>query len=137
MIKAHKIRLNPTSEQEQYFWQAAGIARHAWNWGLSEYNKRLAETGKFSKIIGKGDTLRAEFAARKNELWPWVGDVTAHALPAGVCRPTKSIFQILQTAKGRWAEAAEGLEATQGWPAIWLAELQGPQSYDAQFLRKQ
>lgn len=27
MIKAHKIRLNPTPEQEAYFRQAAGTAR--------------------------------------------------------------------------------------------------------------
>jgi transposase len=34
MIKAHKIRLNPTSEQESYFFRASGVARFAWNWAL-------------------------------------------------------------------------------------------------------
>ena len=38
MIRAHRIRLNPTEEQEKFFWQCAGIARFTWNWALAEYN---------------------------------------------------------------------------------------------------
>jgi len=33
MIKAHKIRLNPSPEQELYFRKAAGTARFVYNWG--------------------------------------------------------------------------------------------------------
>ena len=36
MIKAHKIRLNPTPEQAVYFAKAAGISRFVWNWALAE-----------------------------------------------------------------------------------------------------
>jgi len=36
-MTAHKIRLNPTPEQEQYLRQACGVARHAFNWGLAEW----------------------------------------------------------------------------------------------------
>ena len=32
MIKAHKIRLHPTQEQQGYFVKAAGTARFVWNW---------------------------------------------------------------------------------------------------------
>ena len=50
MIRAHRIRLNPTEEQEKFFWQCAGIARFTWNWALAEYNNALARgaivTGK-------------------------------------------------------------------------------------------
>ncbi|MGH9837692.1 MAG: RNA-guided endonuclease InsQ/TnpB family protein [Blastocatellia bacterium] len=42
MIKAHKIRLNPTIEQKIYFYRAAGVARFAWNWALEEYQRRKA-----------------------------------------------------------------------------------------------
>ena len=45
MTKAHKIKLNPTPEQEQYFYRAAGVARFAWNWSLAEY-KRRKEAGE-------------------------------------------------------------------------------------------
>jgi len=34
MILAHKIRINPTPEQETYFNQASGIKRFVYNWGL-------------------------------------------------------------------------------------------------------
>jgi len=36
MIKAHKIRLNPTPEQAKYFARAAGTSRFVWNWALAE-----------------------------------------------------------------------------------------------------
>ena len=40
MIKAHKIRLNPTEEQTSYFAKAAGTARFVWNWALAEWNRQ-------------------------------------------------------------------------------------------------
>jgi putative transposase len=42
-IKAHKIRLNPTPEQEKYLRQAAGTRRFVYNWGLAEWNKQYKE----------------------------------------------------------------------------------------------
>lgn len=38
MIRAHKIRLNPTEAQAKYFMQCAGVARFTWNWALDAYN---------------------------------------------------------------------------------------------------
>nr|WP_235845985.1 helix-turn-helix domain-containing protein [Dictyobacter aurantiacus] len=32
MIRAHKIRLHPTSEQANSLARAAGVARFVWNW---------------------------------------------------------------------------------------------------------
>ena len=32
MQRAHKIRLNPTHEQEQWLLQACGVARFCYNW---------------------------------------------------------------------------------------------------------
>ena len=43
MLRAHKIRLNPTPEQEQYFRKAAGTARFAYNWGLAAIKQALDE----------------------------------------------------------------------------------------------
>ncbi|NJP05839.1 MAG: helix-turn-helix domain-containing protein, partial [Chloroflexaceae bacterium] len=43
MQRAHKIRLNPTPEQEQYFRQAAGNARFAWNWALALMREASAQ----------------------------------------------------------------------------------------------
>ncbi|GHO73129.1 hypothetical protein KSD_09000 [Ktedonobacter sp. SOSP1-85] len=40
MIRAHKIRLNPTPEQTNYLARAAGVARFVWNWALAEWNRQ-------------------------------------------------------------------------------------------------
>ncbi len=45
MIKAHKIRLHPTSEQANYFVRAVGTARFVFNWALAEW-KREYEAGE-------------------------------------------------------------------------------------------
>ena len=42
MHRAHRIRLNPTPEQEAYFFRCADVARFTWNWALGQYNEALA-----------------------------------------------------------------------------------------------
>jgi putative transposase len=37
MNLAHKIKLNPTPEQEAYFRQAVGCARFVWNWAVAQW----------------------------------------------------------------------------------------------------
>jgi putative transposase len=39
MMRAHKIRLNPTAEQDTYFMQAAGPARYAYNWAVAAWRE--------------------------------------------------------------------------------------------------
>jgi putative transposase len=41
MILAHKIALDPKPEHKVYFARAAGTARFAWNWALSEWQRQL------------------------------------------------------------------------------------------------
>lgn len=79
IIKAHQIKLNPTPEQEQYFWRAAGVARFTWNWALGEYNKRKDDGQKVVKLRGKGSCLIKEFVRFKNANAPWVSEVTTWA----------------------------------------------------------
>ena len=43
ITKAHRIRLNPTPEQEVYFHKAVGTARFVFNWGLAEWKRHKAE----------------------------------------------------------------------------------------------
>lgn len=82
VLKAHKIRLNPTPEQEQYFWRAAGVARFAFNWGLAEYNRILdhnrevKESGQGEKLPVSGRLLKKEFNKVKPD---WVSEVTTWA----------------------------------------------------------
>lgn len=42
MLLSHRIRLDPTPTQRDYFARAAGAARRVWNWALAEWNQLVA-----------------------------------------------------------------------------------------------
>jgi putative transposase len=42
MLLAHRIRLDPTPFQRDYFARAAGTARRVWNWALAEWHRQLS-----------------------------------------------------------------------------------------------
>lgn len=35
MIKAHKIKLNPTKSQELFFRKSCGVSRYSYNWAIA------------------------------------------------------------------------------------------------------
>lgn len=119
ITKAHKIKLNPTPEQEQYFWRASGVARFAFNWGLAEYNFRSDYNRKVikadigDKIKVSGRLLKKEF----NRVKPnWINDVT--------CWAYQGAFDDLQTAfNNYWRKFKNGQVSgfrkdgrPEGWP---------------------
>ena len=71
MIKAHKIRLNPTKEDEEYLKKAAGTKRFIYNWALDRWKwakeQAIPEYGML--------TAKKDFNAIKREEYPWVMDV--------------------------------------------------------------
>lgn len=71
MIRSHRIRLNPTPEQAQYFARAAGTRRFVYNWGLAEWQRQYEAGGKPSALA-----LKKQFNAIKGEQFPWVYAVT-------------------------------------------------------------
>ena len=72
MIKAHKIRLNSSPEQELYFRKAAGTARFVYNWGLAEWLRHKADhPGEAHGVMA----IKKDFNALKGEQYPWVYDV--------------------------------------------------------------
>jgi putative transposase len=75
MIKAHKIRLNPTPEQETYFAKATGTARFCYNWARAEWERQY-EAGEKPSALG----LRTQFRAIRKEQFPWTYDVTKCAI---------------------------------------------------------
>ncbi|GHO66778.1 transposase [Ktedonobacter sp. SOSP1-52] len=74
MIRAHKIRLHPTSEQANSFARAAGVARFVWNWALAEWNRQY-EAGEKPTAL----KLKKQFNAIRREQFPWTWDVTKNA----------------------------------------------------------
>src|SRR5215467_8145748 len=79
MIKAHKIRLNPTPEQKTYFYRASGVARLAWNLALDEYKRRKAAGQEID-----WNEIKIEFRARIKTEFPFVGEVTKCAAEAAI-----------------------------------------------------
>src|SRR5260370_41570629 len=72
MQRAHKIRLNPTAEQQVYFRKACGTARYAFNWGLAEVQRALDEGRQLESTLD----LKKRFNAIKGAQFPWVSQVT-------------------------------------------------------------
>ncbi len=83
--KTHKIRLQPNNKQANYFAQACGCSRLAYNWGLSEW-KRQYEAGERPSAF----KLDKQFNAIKRDLFPFITNVTK-------CAPQRS-FKDLGTA---------------------------------------
>ena len=72
MIRAHRLRLNPTPEQAVYFRKAAGTARFVFNWGLAAWKAhKAAHPGEAHGALA----LKKDFNALKGEQFPWVYDV--------------------------------------------------------------
>lgn len=71
---AHKIELKPNNKQKTNFRKAFGCARLAWNWGLSEWERRY-NAGESRSAI----TLNNAFNAIKKEQFPFVYEVTKYA----------------------------------------------------------
>ena len=72
MIRAHKIRLNPTPEQAHYFRKAAGTSRFVYNWGLAAWKAhKAAHPGEPHGPMA----LKKDFNALKGEQFPWIYEV--------------------------------------------------------------
>ncbi|MBV7328409.1 transposase [Chloroflexi bacterium TSY] len=93
MIKAHRIRLNPTPDQADYFWQCAGVARFTLNWALNYYNMGVP----FNYLKLEFNQLRKE-----DNFAPFVGEVQSYA--------HQYAFRDLQAAINRyWKFKKDGL----------------------------
>ena len=67
MNRTHKIRLCPNQTQTQYFMQACGIARFAYNWGLATWNGQYQEHVK-DEINPSLNIFDYQAASAKQEL---------------------------------------------------------------------
>jgi len=74
MIRAHKIRLNPTPAQVNYFAKAAGTSRFVWNWALAEWQRQYAAGEKPTAF-----KLKKQFNEIRRQQYPWTWEVTKNA----------------------------------------------------------
>ena len=70
-MKAHKIRIFPSKEQETYLLKACGVARFSYNWGLAKW-KELYEAGLKPNVNSLDKLLNSV----KREEFPWMLEVT-------------------------------------------------------------
>lgn len=70
MIKSHVIKLYPTKSQEVFFNKSCGVARFAYNWGLSKWKEMYEKEGNPSAY-----TLIKNLTAIKRQEYPWMLEV--------------------------------------------------------------
>jgi putative transposase len=84
---AHKVELDLTDKQRTYCARAAGTARFAYNWALSEWRRQYKAGEKPSEAA-----LRRQLNATKGSEWPWMSEVTK-------CAPQQAIKNLGQAFK--------------------------------------
>ena len=62
MIRAHKIRLNPTEEQRTYFFKAAGTARYAYNWATEQWRSAEGKKPGSLKLKKQFNRIKPDWA---------------------------------------------------------------------------
>jgi putative transposase len=84
-ITAHKIRLHPTPEQDDYLRRAAGSRRFIYNWGLDQWQQQYAAYQAEQATVPATDRklkpptamdLKKQFNAIREAQFPWTYDVT-------------------------------------------------------------
>jgi putative transposase len=85
--RAHKIKLQPTPTQEEYFRRACGVARFAFNWALAEWKREYEAGGKPNEAA-----LRKKLNSIKAAQFPWMSEVTKNA-PQQAIKNVGSAFQ--------------------------------------------
>ena len=97
MLIAHRIALDLNNVQATYMSQAAGTARFAYNWALSEW-KRQYEAWKQDNSLPKPsqEALRRQLNSIKRKQFPWMLEVTKNA-------PQMAIIQLGQAFKNFFA----------------------------------
>lgn len=77
MYKSFKIRLYPTTEQEQKMWQHIGACRYIWNYMLALQQQRY-QNGE--KHLSRFDMIKYLTPLKKQEEYSWLKEVTAGTL---------------------------------------------------------
>jgi putative transposase len=100
MLMAHRIALDPNNAQSGHLLRAAGTARFAYNWALSEW-KRQYEAWKTNHTLPKPSqqALRRQLNAIKRERFPWMLEVSKNA-------PQMAIIQLGQAFQNFFAGRA-------------------------------
>ena len=86
MLLSHRLRLDPTPAQRDYFARAAGTARRVWNWALAEWSRQVAAGQKPNALALKKQFNRVKYSDPgwlDDDGQPWLRTIhrDAHAQP--------------------------------------------------------
>lgn len=93
MIKARKVRLKPTKEQQQIMWQSVGTARFIYNWTLARQEEHYKSGGKF---ISNNDLRKEVTQLKKTDEYKWLNEVSNNVAKQAVkdaCNAYKKFFR--------------------------------------------
>ena len=100
MLIAHRIALHPNNVQATYLARAAGVARFAYNWALSEWRRQYVAHQADPELPTPSQfSLRRQLNAIKREQFPWMMNVTK-------CAPQMAIIQLGEAFKNFFAHRA-------------------------------
>jgi putative transposase len=100
MLTAHKIALDPNKVQATYLACAAGVARFAYNWALTEWQRQYAaHQADPAQPLPSELRLGRQLNAIKRDEFPWMLEVTK-------CAPQIAIIQLGQAFKNFFAHRA-------------------------------
>ena len=92
MILAKKVRLRPTTEQEQKLWKSAGTSRYIYNWTLEQQQSNYKQGGKFIS----DNELRKRITKLKETELSWLFEVSNNVAKQAVkdaCNSFKRFFK--------------------------------------------
>ncbi|MER1985268.1 MAG: transposase [Solibacillus sp.] len=93
MLRATKVRLKPTEEQEQLLWKSTGVARWVYNWTLDKQQENYQKGLKFLS----DNELRKEITQlKKKDDFKWLGEVSNNVAKQAVkdaCDAYKRFFK--------------------------------------------
>ena len=105
MLRAIRIKLNPTPEQEVLFWKSAGTARWAYNFYLSEkervYQEYLANGMSGRKDISGGDVRKHINNVLKKTTHRWLSEVGSNVIKQGVRDAEEAYRRYFQGLSGK------------------------------------
>ena len=97
MIRAHKIKLNPTTEQALYFAKCAGTSRFVFNYGLARWKEAKAQgLKKFGPMA-----IKKELNAIKEEKFPWMYEVSKTVVESALVNLGKALSNYFDSKAGK------------------------------------
>lgn len=92
MIRGKKVRLYPTPEQEDLFWQFAGTARYIYNYTL---NKQIENRKAGGKFISDGEIRKEITKLKQKDEYKWLSEISNNVPKQAVkdcCNAYKRFF---------------------------------------------